>query len=315
LVIELGLHHLSVSRVAMLADEARVLEVDTREGCGLLALHEAWLQLASETMVLQRRFDPLHEGDSEQRLYDALIETLPTLVDHGVATLRLETAAGPCEVSIAKEQFVQRAAVVTRELSAILRGLRSAGQPINVLVRDDDFLLPGIAVALDELRHCSVRVISGGLVARAVSLQSNELSRGPVALRRQISMTAPLEQPTDYQPQPDLARHAIPPSHVFHAGTALPIAGSRSFEIGRSPDNAGLVISPAARGVSRRHCTLRSIDGELYVIDHSRYGTWLNDERVAGCAQVFAGDRLRIGDPGLEFELISVGVGDGPSSG
>jgi pSer/pThr/pTyr-binding forkhead associated (FHA) protein len=43
------------------------------------------------------------------------------------------------------------------------------------------------------------------------------------------------------------------------------------------------------------------------VVDHSRYGTWLNDERVFGRATLRAGDRLRLGRPGVTLELITSG--------
>jgi pSer/pThr/pTyr-binding forkhead associated (FHA) protein len=43
------------------------------------------------------------------------------------------------------------------------------------------------------------------------------------------------------------------------------------------------------------------------VRDHSRYGTFLNGERVAGEAELGAGDRLRVGTPGVVLELVAVG--------
>jgi len=49
--------------------------------------------------------------------------------------------------------------------------------------------------------------------------------------------------------------------------------------------------------------------------DHSRYGTWLNDQRVLGRTNVLAGDRMRLGDPGIEFGFVAVGEADGPSQG
>lgn len=56
------------------------------------------------------------------------------------------------------------------------------------------------------------------------------------------------------------------------------------------------------------HCSLlRGDDGNATVVDHSRHGTWLNDERVVGRAPLRAGDRLRIGSPGVAIDLIAVG--------
>jgi pSer/pThr/pTyr-binding forkhead associated (FHA) protein len=42
------------------------------------------------------------------------------------------------------------------------------------------------------------------------------------------------------------------------------------------------------------------------LFDHSSYGTWLNDERVAHRTRLKAGDRLRLGYPGIVLELIAI---------
>ena len=62
-------------------------------------------------------------------------------------------------------------------------------------------------------------------------------------------------------------------------------------------------------------CTLRDEDGAIVLVDHSRHGTFVNGERVAGRARLRAGDRLRIGDPGVELALIAVGAGHGAPQG
>jgi pSer/pThr/pTyr-binding forkhead associated (FHA) protein len=46
---------------------------------------------------------------------------------------------------------------------------------------------------------------------------------------------------------------------------------------------------------------------ELVLIDHSTFGTFVNGERVQERARIHAGDRVRLGDPGVELALIAVG--------
>jgi hypothetical protein len=41
------------------------------------------------------------------------------------------------------------------------------------------------------------------------------------------------------------------------------------------------------------------------LVDHSRFGTWVNGARVRERAAVRPGDRVRVGTPGVEFTLIS----------
>ena len=62
--------------------------------------------------------------------------------------------------------------------------------------------------------------------------------------------------------------------------------------IGRA-DEADVVVDD--RWVSRVHCELSLIDGQLFVRDlESKHGTYVN-ERCINCEAIQAGDRLEIG--------------------
>jgi pSer/pThr/pTyr-binding forkhead associated (FHA) protein len=66
-------------------------------------------------------------------------------------------------------------------------------------------------------------------------------------------------------------------------------------------------LGGAGAGISRSHCTLVRRNGRVVVRDHSRYGTFVNGERVDGELPLGAGDRLRVGSPGVVLELVTVG--------
>jgi hypothetical protein len=74
---------------------------------------------------------------------------------------------------------------------------------------------------------------------------------------------------------------------------------------GRGPERAG---GPRHRASTAAQP--RAADG-AWLDDQSTYGTYLNGERVGGRVQLRAGDRLRLGSPGVEFELVQVVAGDG----
>lgn len=48
--------------------------------------------------------------------------------------------------------------------------------------------------------------------------------------------------------------------------------------IGRAPDNAIVINNPHT---SQYHCTIERIDGEHFLHDHSRNGSWLNGVLMA----------------------------------
>ena len=67
-----------------------------------------------------------------------------------------------------------------------------------------------------------------------------------------------------------------------------------------------MALSEGLAGISRRHCTLSPEGEQLILIDHSGFGTFVNGERVAERVSLRAGDRVRLGDPGVELALITV---------
>jgi pSer/pThr/pTyr-binding forkhead associated (FHA) protein len=84
--------------------------------------------------------------------------------------------------------------------------------------------------------------------------------------------------------------------------------GEGGLALGTAPPSGvrGLALRGDTTGVSRHHCTVRALSGEAVVENHAGGDTFLNGERVGGRAPLRAGDRLRLGSPGLELLLVAV---------
>jgi len=130
---------------------------------------------------------------------------------------------------------------------------------------------------------------------------------------------------------------ATPPSHVLYEGRAFAL-GTIPLVVGRSsaatadqngngagaaagataapqmpvtqvpaaPAMAALALPDGLAGVSRRHCTFVRNGDELVLVDHSHFGTFVNGERVSERVRIHAGDKVRVGEPGIELSLISI---------
>ncbi len=339
IVLELGLHHVAATRVDVDAREARrrTARVSTRGG--FVALQESWLQLVSEAMVLKTRFDPLHDAATEQRLYGQLSAAAALAAGEGSATLGIPAgvAAGAGagagvgaddppprhEVVLSRDQFAGRAEVLFRELVAMLHELRPAGAPVTLVATSRLADLPGLRERLAaEFAGCELRRLPDGYAAAAAA----QLPRGEPDPDR-ADATVPLlrgvprfEAPVSLPDLPVVVEwlgggdgaSIEAPTHLLWSGRALPLAGT-AIEIGREPAAGGIVLAEGLAGVSRLHCTVRDEGDAVMLIDHSRYGSFVNGERVAGRARLRAGDRLRLGDPGVELALISVGARHGAS--
>lgn len=316
LVLDVGLHHLAVASVRAGDGLCRRTALRWRAGPGWIVLLEGALQLVGEAMVLRHRFDPLHDGATEQAIYDLLPAATEAAARSGRATITLERAGRQIDVELSRDQFAARAQPILRELLAFAHALRPAGAAVDIVVGERLARWPGLVEQLEELRGCEMRVLPEGYTVRAVarlaaaerSVEQGGEAAAPVRLTRRVRRFA--------EPLPGLAAEgrrlgaaaarAEAPTHLLHAGRAHPLRGV-ALEIGRAPDARGIALPDGIAGLSRLHCTLRDEAGEIVLVDHSRHGSWVNGERVAGRVRLRAGDVLRIGDPGVEFGLIAVG--------
>lgn len=98
------------------------------------------------------------------------------------------------------------------------------------------------------------------------------------------------------------------PSHVLWEGRAYPLQPD-TLVVGREPTTnpRHITLPDGLAGVSRRHCTFVHDGDELVLLDHSSFGTFVNGERVQERVRIYAGDRVRLGEPGIELTLIAVG--------
>lgn len=308
LVLELGLAHAAVTRVECLEGEARRRAAVVKRGVGLLSLRQRWLRMIGEAMVLATRFDPLHEGATEQQLYDLLDGAAAKAAKTGSCVIELPTIGATASIELGRDRFIQSAAEIFRAMAAAVHELRPAGQRINLLFDETVLHLPGLAEQLAELRGCRLLTHSSGLIAQAVSLVRGEADEhGAVTLQRGCRLGAVLEPARDVDLEGRVVVAEVPPTHVLWDGRAIALPTQGAIEIGRDPATDGIRLNEGLSGVSRLHCSLRTDEGQVTLVPHTAQVTWLNDERVQGRVRVMSGDRLRLGSPGITLELIAVG--------
>ena len=314
---QLGLHH----------SAATLIERDGGPTCrrrsllsakgGLWPLYQGWLELINTTMVRQARFDALHDAGTEQQLFDALPGVARDAMAAGVAQVSLTARGEHVEVALTRDQLAYAAQPVWRELVRLTHELRPAGSAVTLVVPQALAVLPGLNEALAVFAGCERVGVPEGFAAAATSLLDlpARAAGEPVRLLRRLPCAA----------QPVLAALAVrasaaaarPPtaaaSHVLFAGRTFAL-GAQPLVVGRAPGAAhAITLNEGLAGVSRRHCTFLREGAELLLLDHSRFGTFVNGERVAERARVCAGDQVRIGDPGIELALIAVADAAGES--
>jgi hypothetical protein len=277
---------------------------------GLMSFYQGWLELVSTTMVKRTRFDPLHDAATEQHLFDSLAGWAREAADQGSANAVLTKGAERFEVALTRDQFAQAAQSLHRELVRMLHELRPAGAPVVLVVPDVIGHLPGLRAELEQFVDCELVSLPDGFAALATSRLDlpQAASADPVRLLRRLPVFVLQDAavPVSRELLSSLHGRSVAPSHLLLNGQVYAL-GAESIVIGRLPAGPRTIaLSDGLAGVSRRHCTLAPEGDDLILVDHSSFGTFVNGEQVAERVRVRAGDRVRLGDPGVEITLVRV---------
>ncbi|MEZ5566330.1 MAG: FHA domain-containing protein [Gammaproteobacteria bacterium] len=270
---------------------------------------EPLLRLATELLARRfvscSRFDPLHNPDAEQALYDRLPDWFSRLARDGDLTLTLEMPGGTFDATVSALEFRTQMALACEPLLQRLR-LRVAERGPHLLqVHARLAEVPGIIDGLRRLPDTVVHVLPPGAAAQGL------VGSGVVPGVGHLVVELPWDDgPADFSTPPNelSAPSASVPTHLL-MGHQLYRLGPQPFRIGSAlgPDESGIALDPAVRGLSRQHCTLRLEQGALFVFDHSRFGTRLNGHRIDGTAMLQPGDSLSLGSPPIELRLLIEG--------
>jgi hypothetical protein len=293
--------HQSVLTVLEGDSVLRRKSVEIAPRAGLKSLQSAWAQLVGEAMVRRTRFDPLHQAATEQQLYDRMPGWLAALAAAEDVDVQVESGTGVFGVTLPRAQFAFAAEAWYSQLVELLHAARTAGEPVTLALSARAALLPGFAGRCAELDGAETLALPEGAAARGALAMAEAIRCGA---QPELVTALPRARPAAGGAARPVSRGESP-THVLFAGRAHAIT-AEPLVVGVAPDAPRMLALPAAAGVSRRHCELRREDGAVIVRDLSRHGTWLNGERVSGSAALAAGDRLRLGRPGVSLELVAV---------
>jgi len=305
-VLDAGWRSATATRIAGGA-QCSFEEAFVSERANLLDVYDLWLIAVAAAMVKNTRFDPLLSLDVEQRLFADLPSLAARAATEGKVEAVIEADGARFAVGVDAQMFADAAQTFYRELARLTRSARIAGQGAALVLPAESRRWPGFLPRLLELEQDGLVIAPAGIAAVAASVQTT-VSESP-RLRRHVarvaehSLAADIEYVASVSTSP---ARALPVTHILFGGDSMrfPEVGLMigTEEISNAPH---IALPRAAAGVSRRHCSLRREGERTVLVDHSRFGTWINGARVRERAAVRPGDRVRVGTPGVEFTLIS----------
>ncbi len=313
--LDAGLGHFTVTEI-VIGERLRWLRQQRLDSVGLDSLRDRWIRLIGEGFLTSTRFDPLHDAQSEQALFEALPGWLAA-VREGPVRLTLEYQDKRFETQLEATAFTTSVERAYRALQQLVAALREPGQPLTLQLGERAALLPGLAAALARLGETRVVPLPPGYAAAGALARRTMFARGEGAttvLTRSLPVLEPgdalaLQAPVvEAVPRPaSEAAGGMRATHVVWRGVAHPLTGD-ALTIGTAVDDApsarGLALPEDSAGVSSRHCELRLLEDGALLTDLSRYGTFINGCRAGTETRVQPGDVIRVGTQGEELLMI-----------
>jgi len=300
--VDLGLHVATLSRLAQ-TGQAQLDRSAIIDSSGLMSLYDAWIRVIADAFVKQSRFDPLHTAETEQLLHDRLSDWLAAASSSDKVTLDVEYRGISHSAELESLHLISAAAPVYQRIASQLRAIFRADETPAIQLSDRAARMPGLADMLGARVGGEVFLLEPGATARGLVTRCQDMQRGDggVTLIRQL----PWDQTAVQIRRNDAPAAAGLPTHLLFDNTAFNI-DSRPLMMGSqpAPGERWIDLQGDMPGISRRHCSLVSQNGQCVVQDYSRYGTFLNGHKIDGSAVLQVGDLLRLGTPGYELRLI-----------
>ena len=273
---------------------------------GVLDLNQTVRQMIAETFISKTRFDPLHDATTEQRLVGQVPGLLAQLRDAERTVVGMQFGDRPLEVEIERAQVIAALEPHYVELLRLIQGARVAGMQIQLRLTPRIAAYPGLVERFGTLRDCEVRLLPRGAAALGTLQHEATVSR-PDSLALVYHLPIARATGAESTAEPEATPAPLRPTHLLFQGRAWRIS-DQPLVIGWSVDaqRRALVLPSSSPGVSRAHCTVVRRNGAVMIEDHSTYGSYVNEERVAGRTALTVGDRLRLGSPGVTLELIQL---------
>ncbi len=309
--LDLQLHQASATLIEASRAEGtlRRTRYELLPGAGILALRQVMAESIATAFVRETRFDPLHQAASEQRLHDLLPSWQQALATADEIAAEVELGSTTHRIALTRAQLEAAVERLSDDILRLVQTARPPGTALHLCFSPRVASIPGLVARLAALRDCVVVELAQGAPAIGALRAAAAIVRpaDAIALVHRLPLADAQDSTATVEPASFAVPAATVPTHVLFRGRAWPITAvplSLGWLVGAAP--RVLTLPAGIAGVSRSHCTLELRDGQACVVDHSTYGTFVNDERIGGRLALQVGDVLRLGAPGIALELIRV---------
>ncbi|HEY7841646.1 MAG TPA: hypothetical protein VIC61_08760 [Gammaproteobacteria bacterium] len=294
--VELYLHETVLTRLSGDGEMAREA-VETLDNGGLTVVHEALAGLVADIFIRQCRFDPLHNAETEQALYDQIPGCLQHLSGRPEVVLEIKYRGARNQVKLDRRS-------VLAKLGDFYEGILAKLEPGRTpLLGERIASLPGLTAAVPGAAVLPADAVFRGCTEHRAAI----LSSGP-----HLNFVTRLPLPRAPQLRPAGDTPATAPTGTSGPAATHVLVGFRAMRLHAKP----LFLSARGAVSAERHdgaaCSIGLNSRQAVVTPLSDITMYVNGERITGPRALSAGDKIGFAGSDTVCTLISVDDGDAP---
>ena len=286
LFLDIHLHRVTLSELQT-RNERRHAKTVTVTDSGLHRLWDRWADSIAKQFIRSSRFDPLHDGISEQRLFDALPDWMRSREELADLPFELVLDTRAYQTPVSTEHLLPACESL---YPLILQAIKAqvADQTATLLISHRFMGFPALMEALSMLKNVTVERLGPAAVMQGTGTHLDEI----LGENGQINLVTSLANPAadNHEVSPAIDRSA---THLLFNYHATPIGQLLRLE--------GIHQGQLLKATEQARCVLNSRGGSVFVVAASIDRVYLNDHLVDGELEVKPGDQLVIDQQSIRF--------------
>jgi hypothetical protein len=314
LVADVDDHALTWSAVTVDRGLIRLLHSQSDPQLGLVAWKDRLLGAVSDAFIRKSRRDPRDSADAEQLLYDQLDGMLQACAEGFQAEIAVRSHQWYETMVFGAQDLATAAASLRDRATGAFNSLcHAAGQgvPRVVVLTSAAARLPGLVPALEHFLadldmaqdYSEAEDFGAGLLQEELTPSHLQVLAPEAVAQATLSLAERLQrgmlEAGHLEAAPPMA--AMPPQEgaprLRFRGIDHPL-GPNPFTMGRDPRCDLAFETEEYPSVSGRHCEVVADARGFTLVDHSSYGTLINNRPVAQTRALQPGDWIRLGPGG-----------------
>ncbi len=261
-------------------------------GTGLIALHDSWVNMVTDEFIKQSRFDPHHNAETEQYVYNQLEDWLARSLQDNEILMEINNKGSVYQAKINRGHFEQRVRNIFSRINSELEAI--AGNNYDLHLPESDASLPGVSLYLKN-----ITAVRDAMVIENCLSHLDHIKGDPGSL----SFTASLPQGKQKPAPARKTQSGTMPTHILinHRAYSLPV----SFQYGPASDkdnNSAIYLEAGESGV----LTFSIKDEHVELENSGSHAIQVNGASTATSTAVKLGDMINLPGAKAPLQLIQV---------